>query len=146
VIRLRAARPTDAGVVGEILTEFASATDWLPQLHSGAEDIAHAGAMIARGWVTVAERDGAVVGFAACDGDDLDALYVAARARGTGVGTALLQRLQQEVSALKLWTFQANLGAQRFYARHGFGEVTRTDGAASDEKLPDVRFEWQKEG
>jgi len=143
---LRAARSTDAGAVGGILTEFAATTEWMPNLHSGAEDIAHAGAMIKRGWVTVAEANGGVIGFAACDGADLDALYVAAKARGQGAGTAILEHVMDQHDRLSLWTFQANEGAQRFYLRHGFAEVQRTDGATTDEKLPDVRFEWQRKG
>jgi ribosomal protein S18 acetylase RimI-like enzyme len=143
---LRAARSTDAGAVGGILTEFAATTEWMPKLHSGAEDIAHAGAMIKRGWVTVAEENGEVIGFAACDGADLDALYVAGAMRGQGVGTALLQHMMVQHDRLSLWTFQTNEGAQRFYLRHGFTEVQRTDGATTDEKLPDVRFEWQRKG
>ncbi|MBM1310381.1 GNAT family N-acetyltransferase [Sulfitobacter mediterraneus] len=143
---LRAARSTDAGAVGGILTEFSATTEWMPKLHSGAEDIAHAGAMIKRGWVTVAEASGEVIGFAACDGADLDALYVAGVMRGQGVGTALLQHMMVQHDRLSLWTFQTNEGAQRFYLRHGFTEVQRTDGATTDEKLPDVRFEWQRKG
>ena len=70
MIRLRKARSTDAGAVGAILSEFIDTTDWMPRIHTRAEDLAHAGALIARGWVTVAERDGNVLGFAAQD--DLD--------------------------------------------------------------------------
>ena len=146
MIALRPARSTDAGKVGGILTEFAATTDWMPKLHTGAEDIAHAGAMIKRGWVTVAEANGKVIGFVACDGADLNALYVAGAARGEGAGTALLRFVMGQYDRLSLWTFQANAGAQRFYLRHGFVEVLRTDGATTDEKLPDVRFEWQREG
>ncbi|GAA6174570.1 GNAT family N-acetyltransferase [Sulfitobacter pacificus] len=141
---LRAARSTDAGKVGAILTEFVATTDWMPQLHTGAEDIAHAGQLITRGWVTVAEVEGDVIGFAACDGEDLDALYVARSQRGQGVGTALLHHLQKERAVLKLWTFQANLAAQNFYLKHGFVEQERTDGASTDEGLPDIRFQWHK--
>lgn len=142
---LRAARPMDAGAVGTILSEFVDATDWLPRIHSRAEDLAHAGEMIARGWVTVAEHAGKIVGFSACNGDELNALYVAKPARGRGVGTQLLTHLQTQAPRLVLWTFQANLRAQNFYRRHGFDEVLRTDGAGNDEKLPDIRFKWRKE-
>ena len=141
---LRPARLTDAGKVGAILSEFVDQTDWMPRLHSRAEDIAHADAMIARGWVTVAERDGQIVGFAATEGSDLDALYVARDAQGSGVGRALLKYLQAEHEALNLWTFQANTKAQDFYRAHGFSETGRTDGSSNDEGLPDIRFLWQR--
>lgn len=143
---LRAARSTDAGSVGAILSEFVQTSDWMPQLHTGAEDIAHAGALIDQGYVTVAVRERAVIGFIACDGAEIDALYVARRERGKGVGTALLVEVCAQAEKLSLWTFQANTPAIAFYARHGFVEIARTDGAGSDEQLPDVQFEWQREG
>ncbi|MDF1728042.1 MAG: GNAT family N-acetyltransferase [Sulfitobacter sp.] len=142
---LRAARSTDAGRVGAILSEFIDKTPWMPRVHTRAEDLAHAGALIARGWVTVAERGDRIEGFAACDGPELNALYVAESARGQGLGAALLQALQGGRDHLTLWTFEANKAAHRFYQRHGFTEVARTDGSANDEKLPDIRFDWHKE-
>jgi len=145
MIHLRDARTTDAGSVGAILSEFARDTPWMPQLHTQAEDIAHAGVLIDRGWVTVAEHEGAVVGRCACDGNDFDALFVVSFMRGKGVGAALLKLMQERESELELWTFEANAGAQRFYLRHGFKEITRTDGTRNDEQLPDIQYKWQRE-
>ena len=47
---LRPAQPLDAGAVGGIMSDFARDTNWLPRIHTAAEDIAHADAMIARGF------------------------------------------------------------------------------------------------
>ena len=142
---IRPARSTDAGAVGGILSGFVEETEWMPQLHSRAEDIGFAGQMIDREWVNVAERAGSVVGFAACDGAILHALYVDRSARRQGVGAALLRPLLARSDALWLWTFEANAGAQAFYAAHGFAAAERTDGANNDEGLPDIRFVWTKE-
>jgi GNAT superfamily N-acetyltransferase len=139
------ARDLDAGAVGAILSEFVDTSDWMPRIHTRAEDIAHAAHMIDLGWVHVAEDKGTVVGFCARNCDDLDALYVAAGKRGQGIGAALLRHAQSAVDRLELWTFQANEGAQRFYLRHGFVEVQRTDGSGNDERLPDIQYEWQRE-
>jgi GNAT superfamily N-acetyltransferase len=139
------ARDLDAGAVGAILSEFVDTSDWMPRIHTRAEDIAHAARMIDLGRVHVAEDKGTVVGFCARNGDDLDALYVAAAKRGQGIGAALLRHAQSAVDRLELWTFQANEGAQRFYLRHGFVEVQRTDGSGNDERLPDIQYEWQRE-
>ncbi|APE45274.1 hypothetical protein BOO69_03665 [Sulfitobacter alexandrii] len=128
-----------------ILSEFVDTTPWIPRVHSRAQDLAHAGDMIEMGWVTLAEDGRDVIGFAARDAGDLHALYVARHARGRGVGSDLLQQAKAAVSRLTLWTFQANTAAQRFYRRHGFTEVLRTDGATNDEGLPDIRFEWRQE-
>ena len=115
---IRVAQPLDAGAVGRILSEFIDTTDWMPRLHSRAEDISFAGTMIDRGWVRVFEED-AILGFIAQSDDEVCALYVARAARGQGVGTALLNDAKQLRQSLKLWTFQLNLQAQKFYLREG---------------------------
>ena len=74
----------------------------------------------------------------------MHALYVAPDRQGQGVGSDLLRAAQTRHSSLGLWSYQANAGAARFYARHGFREITRTDGAGNEAKLPDIRFEWER--
>nr|WP_254702641.1 GNAT family N-acetyltransferase [Sulfitobacter sp. THAF37] len=142
---MRPARPMDAGAVGMILSEFVDTTPWMPRIHSRAQDLAHAGDLIELGWVTLAEDDRDVIGFAARNKAELHALYVARHARGQGVGSDLLRQAQAAAPSLTLWTFQANTGAQRFYLRHGFSETLRTDGARNDEGLPDIRYDWRQE-
>ena len=141
---LRPARSTDAGAVGSILSEFIDTTDWMPRVHTRTEDIAHAGELIRRGWVTVAEHQGEVVGFAACSGGELNALYVAKSMRGNGIGSALVGALKRAQDVLVLWTFERNTRGQAFYLAHGFVEVARTEGSGNDEKLPDIQYHWQR--
>ncbi len=141
---LRAARSTDAGRTGAILSGFIDETSWMPRIHTRAQDIAFAADMIDRGWVTVAEKDERVVGFSARDGATVHALYVDMALRGQGFGGQLVQDLQAKEKALSLWTFQANTPAQSFYKQHGFAEVERTDGAGNDERLPDIRLCWER--
>lgn len=141
---LRPANSMDAGAIGAILSEFIDTTAWMPRVHTRAEDLAHAARMIELGWVTVALQNEQIVGFAARDGRELNSLYVSQSARDHGVGTALLEHAKTDVNTLDLWTFQANSGAQRFYQRHGFSEMSRTDGAGNDEKLPDIQLVWHR--
>mmetsp|Transcript_335 Transcript_335/g.959 ORF Transcript_335/g.959 Transcript_335/m.959 type:complete len:127 (+) Transcript_335:1512-1892(+) len=117
----------------------------MPRVHTRAEDLSFAGAMIERGWVRVAEIPPYVTGFVARDEGFIHALYISAAARGRGLGSALLRAAQAEVQALELWTFQANEAAQRFYAAHGFAPVGTSDGARNDEGLPDIRMAWKRE-
>jgi len=142
--RLRPARSTDAGKLGDILGAAIRGFDWKPVLHSGAEDIAHCGRMIDRGWVTVAVDDEtrAVLGFIAREDTRVHALFVAEAARGQGIGAALLQDAMDRSEELTLWTFEANDGARRFYDRFGFAESARGDGSANEERLPDVQLRW----
>lgn len=144
ILYLRPAQPTDAGKLGAMITEAVAANSWKPVLHTGAEDIGHAGRLIDRGWVTVAcDENGRVLGFIARNGDVVQSLYVARHGQGMGVGKALLDAAKAVQPRLTLWTFEANTGAQRFYEREGFTVAERTDGRENEEGLPDIRYVWQ---
>jgi GNAT superfamily N-acetyltransferase len=93
-------------------------------------------------WVAT-NADDNVIAIMALDGDDVDQLYVAPEWTGRGVGTALLDLAKRErPHGLQLWAFQSNVGARRFYERHGFVAVRETDGRDNEERSPDVRYEW----
>lgn len=141
---LRPATPLDAGAVGAILHRFNQDTVWVPKLYSEAETISFAGVMIDRGWVTVATRDGSVLGFMARDGVEICSLYLRADVQGQGIGALFLGEAKAASSVLELWAFEANEGARRFYRREGFRDVARSDGARNEEGLPDVRLRWQR--
>ncbi len=142
---LRSARSTDAGTTGAILHGFTRDNDWMPELHSEAETIAFCGRMIDLGWVTVAELRGRVAGFLALNGDEVQSLYLAAEARGQGIGRRLLDHAKALRPTLGLYAFQANHPACRFYERNGFVEVARGDGSENDENLPDIKYIWTRE-
>lgn len=143
-MNIRPARSTDAGKIGAILSEFIDSTEWMPRIHTRAEDIRFCGMMIDAGDVSVAEDDGRVVGFLSVRAEEMHCLYVAGSGRGGGVGKTLLDHAKNGVDLLELWTFQANEGARRFYQREGFSEIELTDGAGNDERLPDVRLVWER--
>lgn len=143
-VTLRAGQPLDAGKLGDIISQAVTAATWKPRLHSSVEDIAHAGRMIDKGWITVAELDGRIAGFLAREGDYIHSLYIADHAQGRGVGSALLTAAKEGRDRLDLWTFQQNRGAQRFYRREGFVAGEETDGQHNDEGLPDIRFTWTR--
>lgn len=93
------------------------------------------------GWV--AERDGQVVGYMVLTGDWVDDLFLAPGEYGQGVGAALIDVAKvQRPDGLRLWAFQTNEGARRFYRRHGFVELESTDGSTNHERAPDVRLAW----
>lgn len=143
-VTLRPARSLDAGTAGAILHGFSREHDWMPELHSEAETIAYCSRMIELGWVTVAERQGQVAGFLALNGDEVQSLYLARPARGQGIGQRLLDHAKEQRPELKLFAFQANHPACRFYERNGFVEVARGDGSENDENLPDIKYLWTR--
>jgi GNAT superfamily N-acetyltransferase len=90
----------------------------------------------------VSEQDGALAGILVLDGEFVDQLYVDPGLTGRGLGSALLAVAKRErPQGLRLWTFQTNTGARRFYERHGFVEVRRTDGRDNEERAPDLLYE-----
>jgi GNAT superfamily N-acetyltransferase len=95
--------------------------------------------------VRIAEVDGTIIGFSARDGAWLMHLYVKPGWTGRGVGSALLSAVFLDAAiatpVLRLNTFARNLGARRFYERHGFVAVAFGDGAGNEEGEPDVRYE-----
>lgn len=103
--------------------------------------------LIPSGGVTVAVSKDIVLGFLAFSKDDrygwVDHLYLDPSAVGMGVGTILLEQAKLTLGApIRLYTFQQNVDARRFYTRHGFREIELTDGALNEEKVPDVLLEW----
>ena len=92
--------------------------------------------------VWVVGAPGRLAGLMVLDGDWLDQLYVHPDFCGRGIGSGLVSLAQQSHKSLDLWTFQANVGARRFYERHGFLAVGMTDGD-NEEKAPDVRYHWE---
>lgn len=114
----------------------------MPVLYSEAETISFCGVMIDRGWVTVAEQEGRVVGFLARDGAEICSLYLAPQCCGQGIGKALLQEAKAAEPQLWLHAFVANTGARRFYQREGFHQGVRGTGQDNEEGLPDIRFDW----
>jgi GNAT superfamily N-acetyltransferase len=148
-VALRPAGSADAAEIAEIFLEaHADAMPYLPRLHTDDE---------VRGWirdvvlpgdeVVVAEVDGRLAGFAALDEDLLDHIYVHPELQGRGIGDALLARVKElRPEGFRLWVFQRNTGARRFYERRGLRLVELTDGAGNDEREPDALYEWRPAG
>jgi GNAT superfamily N-acetyltransferase len=86
-----------------------------------------------------------IVGFAARDGAWLTQLYVKPGWTGHGIGQQLLDAVLAEAApvtpVLRVYTFQSNAGARRFYERNGFVLRTQGDGTANEEGEPDALYE-----
>jgi ribosomal protein S18 acetylase RimI-like enzyme len=96
--------------------------------------------------VWVGEAPGLVAGYARFDREWLDDLYVDPDAQRTGIGSALLDLVKaQRPAGFCLWVFESNEPARGFYRRHGLVDLERTDGAANEEREPDVRMAWPGE-
>ncbi|MGW1492260.1 N-acetyltransferase family protein [Streptomyces sp. NPDC002402] len=144
----RRAGDSDAAAVAEVwLRSFAAALPTVRRAHDDDEVRAWFSHVVVpryETWIAVAE--GSVVGLLVLDGEELEQLYLDPSWRGRGVGDRFVDLAkQQRPAGLRLWTFQVNEPARRFYERHGFIEVERTDGLRNEEREPDVRYVWQPE-
>lgn len=149
IFEIRSAHRGDMARCGEILNDWIDETPWMPRVHSH-EDVVryHTDFVFDNRDVLVAANDGEdVQGFAATSADALvTGFYLAPAARQKGLGRRMLNRIKQNNPAgLSLWTFVANIDAQRFYEREGFAEQRRTTGD-NEENLPDILYRWQPEG
>ena len=75
----------------------------------------------------VAERGGVPVGFAGVSGESLEMLFVDARQRGHGIGTALLSFVVAERGVTTVDVNEQNAQAVEFYRRRGFTLVGRSE-------------------
>lgn len=143
---IRPGRPEDAAACAAIYNDWVDETPWMPRIHPREDVVRHYREhVMAVCRVTVAEREGAVRGFIAVDGEGyVGGLYLAPAARGRGIGAALLDAAKAaRPEGLTLWTFALNAPARRFYARQGFVETGGTPGD-NDEGLPDVLLSWPR--
>ena len=112
-----------------------------PDVRDWVQDV-----LLPGGGVKVATLDGAVAGVLAI-GNDADyrwirQLWVAPALVGQGMGSDLLHHALAHLQPpVRLYTFQANVGARRFYERNGFTAIAFTDGRDNEERCPDVLFE-----
>jgi GNAT superfamily N-acetyltransferase len=93
-------------------------------------------------WVAVDEDDRPVA-LMSLNGAHVEQLYVQPGFTGAHLGARLLELAQSGHRELDLWAFQSNRRAIRFYERHGFRPVRRTDGE-NEEHAPDVLLSWKR--
>ncbi|WP_369168573.1 GNAT family N-acetyltransferase [Streptomyces sp. R28] len=145
-VALRRATATDAGAAADVwLRSFAAALPTVVRPHSD-DDVRtyfrEVLVLLRETWV--AEAADRVVGVMVLDGDQLSQLYLDPDWRGLGIGNRFVDLAKRRrPDGLSLWTFQVNQPAHRFYERHGFVAVERTDGSGNEEQEPDVRYVWR---
>ena len=141
--QIRRAAAADALQAAQVFTASFKSLGFVPKLHSDEENKAFVRGFVESKETWVAIRNGRVVGLACFHNGWLEHLYVHPERHNTRTGTALLERVKEEHSGgFQFWVFQANLGARRFYERHGCALVRVTDGQGNDEKLPDALYVW----
>jgi putative acetyltransferase len=142
---VRQAKHGDAAAVSRLFRLVRTAClPYLPDLHTPAEDFEFFRQCVFRDcevWVAGAD---VIEGFCAFRAGWVDHLHVDPDRHGQGVGSALLGKAMEKNARLRLWVFQRNAAAIRFYAARGFRRIDATDGQRNEEREPDALLEWTR--
>lgn len=139
---IRQGSAVDADSIGRIFVRARDAMTYLPRIAD--QDRPQLGGWIAaKHKVWVIEDQGRIVGFAGLSKGWVDHLYVDPDSEGLGLGSKLLQHAKTlQPGSLRLWVFQKNSGARRFYEHHDFRLEKLTDGSSNMEREPDALYVW----
>jgi putative acetyltransferase len=142
---LRRAEAADAQAIAIVhRTAMRVSLNFLPELHSAEEDLRFFGErFLPANEVWVAGDAELVVGYVGFDADWINHLYVLPDRQGQGIGPQLLALALADGRGRRLWTFQQNERARRFYEARGFVLLELTDGSGNEEKTPDALYEWR---
>ncbi len=148
LIRLATSRDTN-DVSSIYLASRKKFLDFASLVHSDEDIRQWIASIIAKGHITVAERNKQTLGMIALSKTEnmgcIDQLYVLPSAMNQGIGSLLIEFAKASLgSPIQLYTFQQNIIAQRFYEQHGFEAILFRDGSKNEENCPDILFKWSK--
>jgi hypothetical protein len=127
-LRIRPAGVEDADPIARLFLASKATLTFLPNVHTNEETFSFIASIVLRDQdVLVAETNGEINGFLAIHGDMVEHLH---------------QAKERLPSGFRLWVFQQNAPARRFYERHGLRLVRETDGSRNEERTPDALYEW----
>ncbi len=142
-VDIRRAEEPDAPALARIHLTARRSAPMPPSAHTEAEVRAWLTGRLHNDEVWVAQADGEPAAYLRLTPDWLDDLYVVPDRARQGIGSTLLDLAKsRRPEGFCLWVFEQNEPARAFYRRHGLIELEHTDGAANEERAPDVRMAW----
>ena len=155
-IAIRVAKPEESNICTDVFRAAWRGMTFVPQnLHSHAEDRQWMRDVFAEQLVLVADvihgddalmTNATIVGLLSMGAGTVHNLYVKPGFQRLGIGHQLLETAKTcSGGKLKLWVFEPNIGAIRFYERHGFVTLRKTDGLSNEEKVPDRLMAWRED-
>ena len=139
-VTIREATSADASEMAQIIFDWESATEWVPNTYSlkESEDFIREVMPARMMWVA----GDPIKGYLLFDPKALRIGMLYCSERGAGVGKSLLDQVKKGRNFIWLTTQERNLAAQNFYKREGFVEVEGGEVEASN-SLPEIRMEWR---
>jgi len=153
-VSVRVARHYESDACVDVFRAAWRGMTFVPQdLHTDAEDRCWMRDVFAHQLVLVAEvakpADGTgsmskIVGLLSMGGGTIHNFYIQPGYQRRGIGHTLIETAKTcSGGELQLWVFEPNEGAIRFYERHGFATMRKTDGRDNEEKVPDRLMAWR---
>jgi GNAT superfamily N-acetyltransferase len=105
----------DAIEISQILEDWAASNCEIPLVHNVEERADYGRWLLEHTSVTMIHNSSGVVGFLALEKHIIQALYIKKEFQGFGFGQAAIKFAQKQFEELRLWVFQSNIDAQRFY-------------------------------
>lgn len=148
-MNIRPARPHESDAIADVFLR--SWKTLMPEIPIGHTDEQVrswiAGGVMLEKRVFVATENDAVIAMMAISEDGeggwIDHLYVAPEHVGGGVGSMLVKRALESLRApVRLYTFQSNERARRFYEARGFQVAALGDGSGNELGVPDVLYRY----
>lgn len=146
----RTATQLDAEAIAQVYLSSRSAFVSFAALTHSAEAVTQwiRNHLIPNHQVIVVEQDQQIIGMMALTAEKhtgwIDQLYLHPDFVGQGIGTTLVEYAKSALgSPIRLYTFQENHRAMRFYERQGFKPIQYGDGSGNEENCPDVLYEWR---
>ena len=133
----------DTAEISQILEDWAASNHEIPLVHNVEERADYGCWLLEHTSVTMIHNSSGVVGFLALEKHIIQGLYIKKDFQGFGFGQAAIKFAQKQFEELRLWVFQSNIGAQKFYQRLGFQIVEKSDGEDNDYRLPDIFYCWK---
>lgn len=144
-VAIRRALTSEADAIADLyVASRRGASAFVPTVHTDDETRAWVSDyLVPRLEVWVAESNGILLGMMALEHDLVDQLYIAPAAQRRGVGDLLIAHAKKlRPARLRLYTFQRNHPARRFYEARGFVAIEFNDGSHNEEHEPDVLYQW----
>jgi ribosomal protein S18 acetylase RimI-like enzyme len=130
-------------VVLAIFEQARGQMTYLPQLHTHEETKNFILELLKSGSTFIAQEE-AIMGFVTIENGWVEHLYVSPQYQDHGVGKKLLDKAKElSPGGLKLWVFEENSGAIRFYEREGFKLIKKRNKEEQDneEGQPDRLYQ-----
>lgn len=146
-ITIEKAKSEESSEILDIFVKARKEMTYLPQIHTHDETRNFIEDLVKSGNVFVAKENRKITGFMEVENEWLHHLYIAPSYQSKGYGKLMLDKAKElSPNALKLWVFEDNKNAIKFYEREGFKLQKKRSQkeTTNEENLPDRLYSWKE--